>query len=401
MRRVFIKLILAVLGSAAIFYYAVQTAFVVEFINRLRSRFKKIATIPEDSKREEAILLEKGKSVSVELALNSRCTCDNDNNPSLFHWGMFDTHFKLTSSQLDMILNYARIPQLNFHGANIDDHKNVFTFSIRRRYEESKHDTILIESGMQHQALCLVCATLGVGVLFKSMGKNGRILDENTHAMIRIRIDPMKPSYEGSFWTRSIPDGRRRWLRGNLPEPKRDGFVSMLDGVRQVRLERFGSRVAGNTEIGQLLWAARGRTPHLYKSKEWGMTVPTSQGMQYLTSLFFFQDTITYRYVNWKQGRPTHHLKKLDGINGLLSELIMTFPNDYNAFFVLSKNENSYRATWEVGYQLFNIILQASVLDLHYKAEILNNEQKTLFLETSIKDPMVLVMIKADPASVL
>ena len=41
---------------------------------------------------------------------------------------------------------------------------------------------------------------------------------------------------------------------------------------------------ADKTKISQLLWAARGRTPHYVKSHPWGLTIPTWGGVQYAPS---------------------------------------------------------------------------------------------------------------------
>ncbi len=46
--------------------------------------------LPSVKDRGEVVLPEEGRLTFVELALNSRCTSDYDDNSHRFHWGLFD-----------------------------------------------------------------------------------------------------------------------------------------------------------------------------------------------------------------------------------------------------------------------------------------------------------------------
>ena len=54
-----------------------------------------------------------GDAISVEMALNSRCTSDSDGNPRKFHWGMFNRTKKLSDEQIKKIIGLAKIPRFS------------------------------------------------------------------------------------------------------------------------------------------------------------------------------------------------------------------------------------------------------------------------------------------------
>lgn len=265
---------------------------VMHFINRIKYRFSPHPRLPSVKDRGEVVLPEEGRLTSVELALNSRCTSDYDDNSHRFHWGLFDRQNTLSAVQLDDIRRMVRIPRLTKQNLDIRSENNMFTLAACPSNEKSGIDSLMVESGMQQQALCLLCVALGVGVEFKNLGVNGSILPDNCIGTIQMRLDALKPSYLGSYWTSSVPEGRKPWKRGNLPEPDRRGSRPLLEVVRDVMPEATGERVADRKAIGQLLWAARGRTPHLYKSREWGMTIPTWGGDRILRVCILFLKSI-------------------------------------------------------------------------------------------------------------
>jgi len=76
---------------------------------KLRSAKKrKPDNLPPDSEREPYIFQEESYKTSVEMALNSRCTSDYDDNPKHFHWGMFDKSSKLSPEQITKIKKMSR-----------------------------------------------------------------------------------------------------------------------------------------------------------------------------------------------------------------------------------------------------------------------------------------------------
>jgi len=356
-------------------FSAIHFASIFEFINRLRNRFRSSPKIPPDHKRVETMLPAGGDRVSVEMALNSRCTSDYDDDHNLFHWGMFDKQHKLSEAQLAAIKNMLKIQRLTSSQLDIVREKNIFTFIIGNQTITAEKEWLMVESGMQQQALCLICASLGIGVIFRNMGMNGTPQSDGSHGLIRMKLDAMKPSYDG------------------LSESARDGKTPLLDILSGLQIEKAGNKVADDHAISQLLWAGRGRTPHRYKSREWGMTIPTWAGLQDLSCLYVCSNGRLYQYVNWKKNRPTHHLEEIEVVDKGLTGFLDTFLPDYNTFLILSKNENLNRSLWEIGYQLLNMQLQAAAWDLNYTSVFLDNDQKTRFQSTPIKDPVAMVAV--------
>ena len=82
------------LGSMAIF--STESWFIRRLYYKIEGLFKSPVKVPPDSEREKVELPSEGHAISVEMALNSRCTSDYDENPKRFHWGMFDTTKKLS-----------------------------------------------------------------------------------------------------------------------------------------------------------------------------------------------------------------------------------------------------------------------------------------------------------------
>ena len=70
-----------------------------KIIYRIEDILRPSPELPPDSERDEAELPDEGSTISVEKALNSRCSSDDDGNPRKFHWGMFDRTKKLSEEQ--------------------------------------------------------------------------------------------------------------------------------------------------------------------------------------------------------------------------------------------------------------------------------------------------------------
>lgn len=345
------------------------------------------------SERTEVILPYEGRSVSVEMALNSRCTSDYDGNPRKFHWGMFDGTKKLSDGQIKRIIGLAKIPRFTDRKVEIQSERNILTFVIDNHASGLLRDWIMVESGMQQQAIGLVCAALGVGMVFSNLGKDGNPISDTDYATINIKLDPIKPTYNGSFWTSTPPSGEKPWLKGNLPDPVRDGKKSLVSTLDTLKIKNRGSQIATIESLSQLLWVARGRTPHFYKSQPWGMTIPTWASEQNISSVYLVSNNKLSQYINWANNRPTHSLLELRKIDkASLYQLKSSFSlND--KFIVLGKNENFNRALWEVGYQLLNILLQAKALDIPYEAALLDENQKNVLRNIGIKDPVAMITL--------
>lgn len=343
--------------------------------------------------RPDFDLPEEGESISVETVLNSRCTSDYDGNPERFHWGMFDRTKKLRTEQIQNIISLAKIPRFTHKKVTIQSERDTLAFIVENHVSGIVRDWTMVESGMQQQAVGLVCAALGVGMIFKNIGKDGTSFSDTDYGTINIRLAPMKPAYGGSFWNNLAPADPKPWLRGNLPDPVRDGPKPLISTLRNLRVENKGAVAATEHSISQLLWAARGRTPHLYKSRPWGMTIPTWAGEQHISSAYFVSNNRLTKYINWDHSRPTHALLELNKRDEqLFHKLIKSFSANHG-FIILGKNEDFARALWEVGYQLLNLLLQANSLDIPYQAVLLNKAQKSTVSLAGIKDPVAIFAI--------
>lgn len=336
-----------------------------------------------------------GDNIPVETALNSRCTSDYDGNPEKFHWGMFDRKKKLSTEQVKRTISLAKIPRFTDQKVQIRSERNILTFIVENHASDIMRDWMMVESGMQQQAVGLVCATLGVGMVFRNIGKDGKSISDTNYGTINIKLGPMKPAYGGSFWSNLPPAARNPWLVENLPDPVRDGSKSLISTLRNLKIKNKGHVAATEQSMSQLLWAARGRTPHLYNRKPWGMTIPTWAGKQNISSVYVVSNNRLSKYINWnsKHNRPTHALAELNKIDTQLFHNLVTSFSANHGFIILGKNEDFARALWEVGYQLLNLLLQADSLDIPYEAVLLNEAQKSTVSLTGVNDPVAILAI--------
>ena len=118
------------------------------------------------------------------------------------------------------------------------------------------------------------------------------------------------------------------------------------------------------------------------------MTIPTWGGDQNISSLYLLSENKLYRYVNWKDQRPTHSSLQLNGIDPEgFNEMLGLF-SATRALIVIGKNEASARALWEVGYQLMNMLLQAGSLEISYTSFLLNKVEKEKLGKLGVADPV-------------
>jgi hypothetical protein len=391
-RRYFLKII-TILGLTSMAIFLIDRSIFRRIFYKIEDLFKPPVKLLPDSERKEVGLPKQGNSVSVETALNSRCTSDYDENPKKFHWGMFDRSKKLSDAQIEKLIHLARIPRFTSQKVEIQSKDTMLTFVIDNHVSDLLREWMMVESGMQQQAVGLVCAALGVGMVFRNKGKDGKPISETDCATVKIKLDAMKPSYSGSFWSSSPPTGGKAWLKGNLPAPVRDGDKPLISVLSDLKIENKGAVTPTRDSISQLLWAARGRTPHFYKSRPWGMTIPTWGGKQDISSVSFISDNKLFKYLNWKNNRPAHSLLMLNNINSYLSnDLLTTFSANYG-LIVLGKNEDFGRALWEIGYQLLNLMVQACALNISYQSILLDEKQKNYFRNIGINEPVALLAI--------
>jgi len=391
-RRKFLRLIFTLGGLIAVIF-SFNSSLPRKVFYRIQRWFNPPAEIPPDNQRGEAILPEAGAKTTVETALNSRCTSDYDDNPRHFHWGMFDRNRKLSLLQIERIVRRARVPSFTKSRVSIGTEQNRLAFLVDNRLTGVRREWAMVESGMQQQAVSLICASLGVGYVFSTLGEEGKALTGEEFATVRIKLDAMKPSYDGAYWSTLAPSNPRPWKGGNLPDPDRTGGKALLDALEELKTERSGGRAVSERECGQILWAARGRTPHFYKSEPWGLTIPTYRGEQKISTVHVLRNGRLLRYVNWQVNRPTHSLEDAGGFGGNTQKILHERYSQGTCFIVLSRNEATARALWEVGYQLLNLLLQAHSLDVSYKAVLLDESERRIVRDTGITDPIAILVL--------
>ncbi|MBZ5723523.1 MAG: hypothetical protein LAP87_00860 [Acidobacteriia bacterium] len=335
-----------------------------------------------------------GERVSAELALNSRCSSDYDGDPDIFHWGMFNPAARLSGDQVRRIAALANRCRFSEQGSGVKAVNDTLTFSVDKPSLRNRRENCMIENGMQQQAVSLACAALGVGTIFDSLGLDGQELPSGDIATLRMRLGAMKPSYRGSYWTASVPQGERPWLPGNLPDPRRDGTNPLIPILSDLSFDVHQGAPITRQSLSQLLWAARGRTPHLYKSTPWGLTIPTWQGLQNISAVYAVAGSKVYKYGNWLQGRPTHSLETIAADTSLVGRMRDLFA-PWNAFVILATDDSYSRGLWEVGYQLLNVLVQASGLGTAYQAILLRDDHRARLAGLPTETPVAIVALRA------
>lgn len=362
--------------------------------HKVRDRVYPYSNIKPESERDVAILPKEGVSISVETALNSRCTGDYDEDPRYFHWGIFDRDKKLTAEQIDQVVALARTPRFTDGGIETRAEKNILTFIVDNRLQSLQRDWAMVECGMQHQAVGLVCAALGAGYAFNDIYNGGKAISDSQFASIQIKLNPIKPSYDGSYWSNGLPVEKAPWKSGNLPNPTRLGEKPLISTLAQLKTTHEMGRNISTRDLGQLLWAARGRTPHYHMSEPWGMTIPTYHGKEAISEVFVISDEKISKYVNWEHGCPTHSLEMVGSNRDESAKKLANLCASNECLIVLGRNLREAIGHWEIGYQLLNLMLQASSLNLMYSALLLDDSQKKLFEDSGINDPVAALLLK-------
>lgn len=323
---------------------------------------------------------------SVEAALNSRCSSDSDRDSTVGHWGMYDEDQPVPSEVIQALERGIQIARFTYFplDANFDERPVVLGMSNEAAGLD--REWLHIESGMQQQAFHLVCAALGVGTCIYNLGTEGKSLNANLWGNVRMGIKMMRPTYDGSFWTTKAPED---WLPDpSLPEPRRDGGIPLVKAVEDMAISVDG-RNAELRDVSQLLWAARGRTPHLYGGKRWGLTIPTWGGSQSIASLYAVTGDGAFRYVNWREDRPTHALQRI-------SDLSEGLDAGEHARIVMAVDEETGRALWEVGYMLENLLAQAISLGVRCQAALLDPTTAAPYERSGIARAVALLSVSGD-----
>jgi hypothetical protein len=334
--------------------------------------------------------------ISIEKVLNSRCSCDFDGNPKNDHWGMFAENKHPSQEKLQVVLECCNAPQFS-DGKLLHWFKDEYLFLGFEKVTEPFEMRLLhIESGMQQEAVYLACTALALGTCIFNMGINGT---ENDDKMLTVRhlILENIGSYGTEKFSTSAPGPENPFKKGkNLSEPKRDGSMQCLSELRQLTLSKNIGIQADETDVSQMLWAAKGRTPHYVKSHPWGLTIPTYGGGQNYTDIYLFKKNKLFRYVNWTTplsecwwivGNPTHDIKPEANVN-ISSEL-----DDANIAIIVSRNEETNRALWEVGYMIENMLLQAKSLGISYKTKVFTSDEMEKLKMHGLSDAVAALLL--------
>jgi len=351
--------------------------------------------------------------ISIETCLNSRCSSDFDGDPKKNHWGIY-IDSRPSENIINKIVRCCQTPRFS-DGKLITWFEGNYLFLGFETVKDAFEERILhIESGMQHQAVHLACAALGVGTCIHNMGINGTQYD-NRMATARHLILEMADCYETGKYTEATPDPP--FQKGkSLPEPKRTGCVECLLELEKLEISRIKGVPPQEEDISQLLWAAKGRTPHYVGGNPWGLTIPTWGGRQEYTNVYLVKNFKLYRYINWtRQSQPLNKLTnrllryviwKLRGKSPFYIignpthdvELIRSIKrniqlDEHYAAIILSRNENTNRAFWEVGYMLENMLLQLRSLEIPYRAKIFRLNEISELTEIGIKDAVAALIM--------
>ena len=391
-RRNFI-IAMAGLAAAGAGFSTFDRWVIDKILGRLKGKFSPPPKVLADSERALGELPPGGERVSVEMALNSRCNSDYGGNQQYMHWGIFDRDRTISDVHVQKVIEASLVPSFTKKRSSVSLEGRRLTFHIDSGTEGMERHHLMVENGMRQQAVSLVCAALGMGMVFRNLGMDGQILSAGNYGTVRMDLDAMKASYGDSFWTAAIPSDRKPWISGNLPDPHREGKKPLLQILESLDIRHEGKVKADLPQVGQLLWAARGRTPHLYKSKPWALTIPFWTDRIDVSSLYLIWNMRLHQYVNWEAGGPTHGLNETATINETeWSWLRKRFPQK-DIFIVIGLNDEHNRAFWEIGYELLSMLVQAKASDLNYEALLLGDEEKSHLSQTGVKQPVAMLSL--------
>jgi len=346
--------------------------------------------------------------ISVEKVLNSRCSCDFDGNPKKDHWGVFIKDRHSSQRILERVLRCCKkTPQFSKGKLTLWFEDKYLFLGLEKTNDPIKTRLLHIGSGMQQEAVYLACTALGLGTCIHNLGINGTVY-KNKIATARHLILENADSYETGKFSTATPGPEKPFKKGkNLSEPQRDSNVECLPEMEQLTLFKNAGTQADETDISQLLWAAKGRTPHYIKSHPWGLTIPTWGGGQNYTNVYLVKDNKLFRdinwttrflggharyaryvrYLSWKIGYPTHDIKPLRKVN------ISDHLDGADIAIILSRNEKSNRALWEVGYMLENMLLQTKSLGISYKSKVFTKDEIKKLERNGISDPVAALLL--------
>jgi hypothetical protein len=273
-------------------------------------------------------------------------------------------------------VQYPRIkcPSIRLHW--ISDKNGMKTDTSKRvSFSTDIENAYWVEWGMGQEMIHVAGSIAKVGV--------------NMIGGVFVDLVPMVP-----YLTSKPPED---YQKGNLPNPVRDSSHSAVQGIQEWRpSETFKPIQVSRSQLGQLLWAGCGCTPHKtfryhrYGTRSCegqGKTIPSASAT-YTTSLYVITQNGVFKYINWNKedAVATHSLgqiRKMEPLKigeyqegtwvytrtgDLIAELQQGVPRLPKAttYIVVTSNGRlpPYFALMEVGYSVLHIILQAQALGM-------------------------------------
>jgi len=352
------------------------------------------------------VAVETKDPVSIEKVLNSRCSSEHA-GPRRSHFGTF-TDKNPPEETINHIISYCSIPRFS-SGKLLHWFKDRYLFLGFENPKDPNAQRLLhVESGMQHEAVYLGCAAEGIGTCIHNQGIDGTQYEEKT-ATARQLIMEIADSYMTGKFSTKAPGPQKPFVQGkNLTEPRRDGDIECVTQLGKLTTSNKSGSSSTEKDVSQLLWAARGRTPHYVKMERWnltwGLTIPTWGGHQDYTSLCFVKGNKLYTYVNWTKefsltnklfqyglrwtrGNPTHDTRFVRNVN------IGSQMHGHEEAIFLCQNENTGRTLWEAGYMLENIFLEARSLGISYESKVFSAEEISRLSDIGIPNAVAAVFI--------
>jgi hypothetical protein len=342
--------------------------------------------------------------ISIEKVLNSRCSSEVKEVTKKRHWGTYKNTAP-SPETIKRILRCCNVPQYSSGKLETWFKEKYLFLGFEKQTDLFTERMLQVESGMQHEAVYLACTALGVGTCIANQGINGTDYENKTATASHLILEMVDPYETGKFTTKA-PGPEKPFVEGkNLSEPVRDSEVECLPELERLTVSNKSGSHAEEKDVSQLLWAAKGRTPHHIYSHPWGLTIPTWAHGQEYTDVYLVKTGKLYRYINWTglslskslkgglryfkwklygdaeyhvTGNPTHDIKFLRTID--VSPQIA----GAEIGIILCRNENTGRAFWEVGYMLENMFLQAKSLGIAYESKIFSEDEVSQLNEQGI-----------------
>ena len=353
--------------------------------------------------------------VSIEKVLNSRCSSDFAGASRKRHWGTYkDT--RPDDETIRHIIKCCAVPRFSDGKLELWHEDQHLFLGFRKPEDQFKEHLLNIESGMQQEAVYLACAALGVGTCIHNQGINGTEYGNRIATASHLIMDMLDP-YETGKLTTKVPGPKKPFITGkNLSEPMRTGELECLPELERLVSFNKSGTLATEKDISQLLWAAKGITPHHVGSHPWGLTIPTWGHGQEYTDVYLVKNGALFRYKNWTKhirlnsllrkslayikwgfyrdsrvnviGNPTHDITFLRKVN------VSTQLDGADVAIILCRNEKTCRALWEIGYMLENMFLQAQGLGISFKSKIFEiDETVEIAKEAGVTEAVAVLLL--------